>query len=250
MAVFLDAVGPGGWFSSPNISWPVATADWTHPGSGLHKTVVVGLSFQVDGQTLTSLGRAVSYDGLPMTSLGIVEWGGPGHGAWTEIWGIIDVPGGKRIHAEVSGGFFAGRRLRGESLSYTGVDSFGTVVVASGTGTVLSVSGTTTSSANVIVQAFGTLSGLSAYTATQRHISNEAISLVMGDAVGTGSAIAFGATRAASDVWSGLTVVLNASDIVASAQPLVAEPIMSASGRRLARPGIARRTIFAVRPEA
>jgi hypothetical protein len=249
MAVFLDAVGPGGAFSSPNISWPVAVAEWNHPGPGLHKTVVVGVSFQVDGQTLSSLGRACSYDGLPMTSLGIAEWGGAGHGAWTELWGIVDVPGGKRIHSEVSGGFFAGRRLRGESLSYTGVDSFGTVVTATGTGTALSVAGTTTA-ANMIVQAFGTLSGLSAYTATQRHISNDAISLVMGDAVGTGSAITFGATRAASDVWSGLTVVLKASDIVATAKPLAATPVVSASGRRLPRPGITRRTVFNVQPEA
>lgn len=249
MAVFLDAVGPGGAFSSPNISWPVAVAEWIHPGAGLHKTVVVGLSFQVDGQTLTSLGRGVSYDGLPMTSLGVSEWGGAGHGAWTELYGIVDVAGGKRVRAEVSGGFFAGRTVRGESLSYTGVDSFGTVVVANGTGTALLVAGTT-ASPNVIVQAFGAMSGLSTYTQTQRHISNDAISLVMGDALGTGSAINFGATRAQSGTWSGLSAVLLASDIVATAQPLVATPVASAVGRRLARPGIARRTIFDVKPEA
>ena len=248
MAVFPDAVGLGGLFSSPNISWPIAYADWDHPGTGLHKTVVVAVSFQVDGQELTDLGRLVTYDGLPMTSLGIAEWGGAGHGAWTELLGIVDVPGGKRIHAEVSGGFFAGRRLRGGSLSYTGVDSFGTVVTATGTGTALSVAGTTTP-ADLIVQAFGTLSGLSAYTATQRHISNDAISLVMGDSVGTG-AITFGATRASAGVWSGLTVVLNAADIVATAKPLTATPIVSASGRRLPRPGITRRTVFDVQPEA
>ena len=254
MAVFFDSVGTGAVFDESVISFPIPIdLFWTHQAPpGRQTAVVAAMSFWVYNTALTDLTRKVWYGSQEMTSLGVKEWTTGAGAGWTELFGILNPPKGRQIvHGWVLGGLpFIGKLARGNSVSYTGVDSFGTVTNAAGVGTgTLSLTGTG-ASATKVVTAFGTKTvGLAAFNQTQRYLSNTSCSLLLGDADGTGSSTTFSVTRGRSGPWSAQGVVLNAADIVATATGVSATPVLRSAGKRLARPGVTRRTIFAAEPE-
>lgn len=249
MAVFHEATGPGSGESYPLLSLGHIDVDFRHPkGAGAHRAVLVPVSYRVYAGELEDLNRVVTYDNIPMTSLGVQPFNNTGD-SWLELFGMLEAPSGGKVHAAVSGEFLAARWIRAVSLSYTGVDSFGTITTTYGTGTALTAEATAPA-AGKAVQVFGTRTGLKDYTQTQRYLNNTGIALGAADADGDGTAKTFAAARAVAGPWASMTVVLNPADLVASAKPVVVEPRMSAYGRRLPRPGIPPRRVFDVKPEA
>lgn len=252
MAVFYDSVGSGGLFSSPAFALGTITdIFWNHTAAGSQGCVVAAVSYYVTNAAIGDLTRTVTYGSAPMQSLGVKAWG-TGTYAFTELFGLINPPKGRqRVNARISGGSaVAGRVIRGNTVSYSGVDSFGTVTnAAATTGASLSVSANGTS-ANTLVAAFGSLTnGLTGFNQTQRYLSNTSMSMLIGDAAGTGTDLAFTAGRTKSGAWGGLAVVINPADIVATATGVDSEPIVASTARRLARPGTNRRAVFVAEPE-
>ncbi|MCG7592375.1 hypothetical protein [Mycobacterium sp. PSTR-4-N] len=249
MAVFHEATGPGAAEFWPLISVPQIDLTWRHPKVvGAHRALVVPMAYRVRNGDIGDLDRTVTYDDIEMTSLGVQPFNNTGD-SWLELFGVLEAPSGGRIRAVLAGEFLAPRWLRATSLSYTGVDDFGAVTTTYGTGTALTAAATPPA-AGMAVQAFGTKTGLKAYTQRQRYLNNTGIGLLAGDVDGDGTAKSFAATRADTGPWANITVALTPADLVASAKPLVVEPRLSAKARRLPRPGIPRRVVFDIKPEA
>lgn len=251
MAVFYDNVGPGDFFIQDPIAVSPVSVGWDHYASGSQIGVLVGLSYWVYSAALTDLTRTVTCGGKAMTSLGAKQWGTTS--GWTEVFGLTGVPEGKNhISAVVSGGLpLVGRAGRGASLSMSGVGGFGTAVTASGTAAgPLSVAATAAAIGRT-VSVFGSAQvGLKNFNQTQRYLSNTGVALLMGDADGSGSSTTFSTDRTASGPWGAVAVPVIAADLIATLSPLVAEPIVSSAGKRFARPGTNRRTVFTIEPEA
>lgn len=248
MAVFYEA-SAGEHESWPVIGFPTIDVNFRHPkGTGGRRAVLVAMSFRVYGGSIGGITRGASYDGVPMTSLGVQAFNDE-DGGWLEVFGILDAPAGGAVRAVLSDGLFSARWMRAASISYTGVEDFGDVDETYGSGTSLT-GAATAPSAGRSVQVFGTKGGLTGYTQTQRYLSSSGIALLAGDVAGDGGEENFAATRASSGSWAGISVVLNPADIVGSAKPLVTEPLLYATGRRLPRPGIPRRVVFDIQPEA
>jgi hypothetical protein len=98
----------------------------------------------------------------------------------------------------------------GNSISYSGVTGFGTVVTSSGSSTTPSIS-VPSASGQMVAQAFGGyLSGLSSYNQTQRYYqiveSNVNLTFLMGDALGA-SRVSFTCSEANSP-WGAIGVPL------------------------------------------
>lgn len=254
MAVFPDAVGKGQAGQTTFLPLLDYKLFWDHTAAGGSESgVVVGLSYAVGGDTeLDDLTRTVKYGGLKLDSLGVALWNDV-EGAWTELFGGVGIPAGKaQVTVDVKkSGFIAAPSwiLRGNSVSYTGVAGFGTVVEEGGTGTSLSMSATGAGS-TMVAQVYGAAKGLSAYNRTQRFLGNSGAALLMGDMDGTGSSADFTATKAASGPWGGVSAVLLPTDIYGAALTAETDTATSASGRRTARPGTNRRTVFTPPAEA
>ncbi|AQT81953.1 hypothetical protein B1R94_25900 [Mycolicibacterium litorale] len=257
MAVFSGAVG-GGDLADQNV-FSISLdnlVEWNQPVEGSDVAVLAALSYAVDSATLSQLTRSARCNGTLMASLGVIAWNGLSGGGWTEVFGITGVTPGRtppRMTAAVEGatdvfGINLPRVIRGSSLAFTGVDSFGTVTTVSGTGTALSVAGSATP-ASMIAAFFGTRSGLSNANKTQRYLNNTSTSLLISEARGTGASFNLTASRAVAGPWSAISVVLNPADQVASVQPLVVAPALTAAMMRLPRPTPKRRVTFDVEPE-
>lgn len=263
MAVFFDSVGNTvgqGAYVNELISLPAKIElFWTHNAQGSQRAAVVAFTYFSNQATLGDLTRRVWYGLAEMSSLGYKAWG-TGSGSawgygWTELFGLIQPPKGKTIlRAELGGGIpYAWKAARAGSVSYTGVDEsgFGTVTSASGTGSgaqSLTING---AGSTKIVVAHGTRTvGLTAYSQNKRYLSNTGIALAIGDADGTGSDVAFSATRTKTGPWSAIGVVLLPAEIIATATGVTAGETIKSAGRRFPRPGITRRSVFAAEPES
>jgi len=228
MAVGFESVGIGA-YAAGNFDTSL-TAGFDHQSSG--GCAVVGMSFAagnfqflwyIDPNELADLTRTVTYGGVPMTSTGVVAWGGDEH-AWIEQFVLFNAPPGKqRIEGKVWGGVSSFRNLRLSAATYTGVDSVGDPIEQSGSGPAMTISGTAATN-DRFVGVFGTQSGISAFNGDQRYLDNSGISLLIGDSLGTGSSQDVTATRQKSGKWSGLLLPLNAADTVASSAPLSFAP--------------------------
>lgn len=253
MAVFFDSVGTGGYFTEPVLSIGPIDMLWSHTAPpGRQVGVVAAMSYWVYNGDLVNLTRNVWYGFTEMQSLGVKAWTTGSGSGWTELFGLIDPPDGKQVvHGRVLGGFpFVGKLGRGNTVSYTGVDSFGTVTNAAGTSSGTQTLTATGAGATKIVAAYGTKNvGLSNFSQTQRYLSNTYCSLLLGEADGTGSTTTFTTTRALTGPWGALGVVLNAADIVGTATGVSTAPNLTTIGRRLPRPGTNRRTVYAAEPE-
>lgn len=257
MAVFYDAVGTGDQFYSPAITLVPFNMAWKHNASGGQIAVVTALSYWVGLTSLSTLTRQVTYGGIPMTSLGVVQWTGmsslfPTETAWTELFGLLNAPAGQaNVRATIRGGVALTRRFgRANSVSYSGVSSFGSFTSATGTNTSLSVS-STAAVASVSVAAFGSKdSGISNFSRNTRYQTNVNMSLAIGDVDGNGSSQSFTSTLGASAPWGAGAVSLQAADIVATAQPILVDADTDSAGKRYPRsPSFIRRSVFSVRPE-
>lgn len=249
MAVFYGSRGAGGLWHAPHVSLPIAHVRYKVPQAlGSRCAVVIPVSYAVGGASPSDLEREASYEGVEIPSLGIQPWNdvsGPAKG-YLEFFGLADVEPGGTVDVTVAGFALSPRSVRSSAIVGTGVEALGEVVKSYGTGDTLTCTGNAPA-AGIIVQAFAARSGLAGYTQQQRYLDNTGIALMIGDAEGTGSSVSFGATMAKAGPWAGMSVVLEPADIVATVKPLVAEPILKASGRRLPRPGLPRRVTFDIK---
>ena len=254
MAVFFDSVGTGGYFAEPVLSIGAIEMLWTHTApAGRQVAVVAGLSYWVYNGDLVNLTRNVWYGITPMQSLGVKAWTSGAGSGWTELFGLINPPKGKQlVHGEILGGFpFVGKLGRANTVSYTGVDGFGAVTNSSGTASGTQSLSATGASATKIVAAYGTNNvGLNSFSKDQRYLSNTYCTLLLGDTDGSGSSTTFAASRGVAGPWGALSVVLNAADITGTATGVSASPVLHATGRRYARPGTNRRSVFSAEPES
>lgn len=256
MAVGFESAGVGD-YSAGNFATS-SLAAFNHSSTG--GLAIVGLSFAagnfqllwyVNSVELEDLTRTVTYGGVPMVSAGVVAWNGT-EDAWTEVFVLFGAPAGsQRVEAKVFGGPSSARRLRMSVATYTGVESVGDPIEAHGTGTSMTISGTGAVN-DRLVGVFGSASGVSAFSGDQRYLDGSGISLLIGDAVGTGSLQAVTATRQKSGKWSGLLLPLVAADTVATSAPLSFAPRFDpVRVHREQRTGGLQRNVFTVEaPEA
>lgn len=254
MAVFFDSAGAGDRYYEPVLSVP-GPMDlwWKHTISGSQAALVVAVAYRINAASIDNLNRRVWCGTTQMDSLGYKTWGSAGtaHG-WTELFGLLNPPTGQqKIHVSIIGGVIAaGKVARGSSVSYTGVDGFGTVTSAGLSSGSLSVSATGASATKVVAAFGGERLGIGSLNRTQRYLSNTTPCLAIEDADGTGSSLAFTASAANSYDSSALAVVVTAADIVATATGVVATPLTQAQARRYPRPGVTRRAVFSAEPES
>lgn len=252
MAVFSGGVGDGdlaNWAIN-GFSLDNAVA-WRQANDGAGVAVLSAMSYVVNTTTLASLDRTMKCDGIEMDSLGVVAWNDLTGGGWLEVFGIIGTepnPARARITGSVEGADISQRVIRGSSLAFTGVESFGDVTTAFGTGSALTVAGDAVA-ASMIAAFFATRSGLKNMNKTQRYLQNTATSLGISEARGTGASFDFTAERDLAGPWSAVSVVLNPASNVASVKPLVVPPFLIAEAGLLPRPSSRRRVIFDVEPE-
>ena len=254
MAVFSGSVGDGDLADQTipllGISLDHAVA-FRQANAGANVAVLAGMSYAVNTTTLASLDREMKCDGVTMDSLGVVPWNNLAGGGWLEVFGVIGAafnPKRARITGAVEGADISPRVIRGASLAFTGVESFGTVTTAYGTGTAMAVAGNAVA-ASMIAAFFATRSGLKNLNKTQRYLQNTSTSLGISEARGTGSSFDFTAERALAGPWSAASVVLNPASNVASVKPLVVPPFLVAQAGLQPRPSGPRRVIFTVEPE-
>lgn len=203
--------------------------------------------FVIGDNDLNDLSRKVTYGGVAMTSLGIVQWGTAQ--AWTEAFAMMDAPEGKhRVAAAVGGGAPSKRILRVSAAVYSNVDAVGEPVMESGTGTSMAIS-VTAAAADRVVGVFGSKSGLSGFAngTEMRYLENSGIGLLIGDAAATGSSQSVTGNRQKSGVWAGMAIPLLAADTIATCPPLVpAVRFGSVRSHREQRTGGLQRNVFTV----
>lgn len=198
--VTFDAVSSA---TTPTVSFnPSLAITQTHTCSGVARAVVVAISSINNSMAATSETRVATYDGVTMTSLGMVPSAG-GATDFVELFGLLNPPtGAKTWVVTVSGGGNTGRALIGDAQSYNGVASFGTFFSNTGPATAMSI--TATSAVNhMVAQAFETQSTTSAYNQTSRAsgaASGHVMQILAGDAPGAAS-VSFTATVTASN-WA------------------------------------------------
>jgi hypothetical protein len=189
-----DAVGSGG---SAN---DASTMSGTHAAtSGAQMLAYVS----VFGSNTVS---SITYGGTAMTLLGSVDLDNNSNDGILYLFGLSDAPSGsKTVDVTLS----AATEATFCTVSYVGVGSVGTPATTFGAGTSLSQS-LTCWSGQVISQAFGTGSTLSAsFGGTERFLDNVAslIGLVIQDSP---SSATFTATSGSfGDEWAGIGVVLS-----------------------------------------
>ncbi|MFM8798744.1 MAG: hypothetical protein ACKODT_07290 [Fluviibacter sp.] len=258
MAVFYDAIGSGGQLNSPNLTLIPFNMSWNHTARGGQIAVIAAVSYRIGMTTsLSGITREVTYGGEPMTSLGVVQWSGltletTTKGAWLELFGITGVPEGtSSVMVKIRGGAaLTGRIGRGNTISYSGVNGFGTFTSGSGTNTSMSVSSSATSASASFAAFTAYGSGISTFNRNTRYQSNVNMALAAGDVDGNGSSQSFTATRGGAGEWGACAVSIQAADIVATALPVVVDPNTSAIGKRYPRsPSFVRRSVFRVEPE-
>lgn len=185
-----DAVGAGNTAFSNTLSW-------SHTATAGACVIVAVMSF--GSATITG----VTYGGVAMTSLGNRRGNNTAGQGTLYLWRLNSVSGGAQTVTATLSGF---ENARGNSVSYTGVTTIGTIQVASGQGTSWSQ---TTTDAGRVVQAFGAGGGptLSSPTGgTNRYlVSSTGGSMSISDAAAPTS---FGVTSTLNPNWAGVAVVL------------------------------------------
>lgn len=254
MAVFFDSAGGGDRYYQPilSLAGPLDLF-WKHTVSGSETALVVAVAFRINAASIGGVSRKCWFGTTEAQSLGVKTWGSAGtaHG-WTELFGLLDPPGGTHtIHVSIVGGVIgAGKVGRGSSVSYNGVSDFGTVTNAASSSGTVAVSGTAPTASKLVAAFGGEKMGFVGFNKTQRYLSNTTPCLVVGDADGTGSSATFSVGVTNSYDSAGLAVVVAASDIVATATGVSSAPAIQSSARRYPRPGVTRRAVFAAEPES
>ena len=215
MTVAFDAVGAG---SGTSGSTGGQTMSWSHTGAGADLVVLVAvtaaksISYGVGGT------RTCTYGGVAMTSLG-VQATANGNG-WQEVFGLVAAPTAVQTVVWSSDQSASSAVFIGQSVSYTGVSGFGSLVGASGTSATptVTVPSTVTHWAAAFMQA---AANMSAPTQTQRSLKNTGPRLLIQDAPGAASVTL--ACTITSNSWGATGVSLvNASTPIANADSVAA----------------------------
>lgn len=211
-----DATGVGAATTTQTTSTPI-TGSWTHTvASGAAVVLAITVENYVGGG-YSNFTRTATCGGVAMTSLGVVNGGNDAYG-WIELFGLLNVTGGAQTLAysitNPSGVTFRARAAN--SVSYTGVSSFGTAVTNTGVGSGTISTGSVTSATNkMVVAAFGNeydgggTINYSAFSGTQRYyVGQLATSLMLGDTAGA-SSVTFTVSLDYPSDWGSVAVPLN-----------------------------------------
>lgn len=208
--VAFDAVGP----SSAGVSSAASTTlSWSHTCTGTNRLLLVEASMSKTSDTGVTL--SATYNGVAMTSVGVVHSNGSTSG-FVQMFRLINPPtGANTVVVTASGG--TPEDLIGGSESFTGVHQttpLGTPATASGsTGNpTVNVTGTTTG--NMVADAVCNGNTLTASTKTQRWLKNVNTGTAAGNAASStaaaGGTVAMGYT-ATADWWGILAVEIKAA---------------------------------------
>ncbi|WP_366652851.1 glycine-rich domain-containing protein, partial [Mycobacterium asiaticum] len=252
--IAFDALGAG---YTRNTTASTVSGSWSHTAAaGSAVIVAVGVNGP-SGTAPGSFTRTATYNGVAMTSLGVLSPSDNGSNSygWLEFFGILNAPGGsKTVAISVTGGSPSFHNVEANSVSYTNVAGFGTVVNGQHTATSSLSSGAITTSPlteSRIVQAFFTVNNpgattYSSYNKTSRwnqalfnSSTNWGSSLIVGDSAG-GASVTFTVTASTgANANSGLALPLLPTQAAAPAS--ISSPTYDAAVPWLALAGAAGR---------
>jgi hypothetical protein len=207
MAVAFDAVGP----SSAGTSSLANTAlSWSHTCTGSNLCLIVGVGLGANPDTALSM--TATYNGVAMTSLGVVHSGGS-NGGIAQLWRLVaPATGAHTVAIAAAGG--TPISLEGGSVSYTGVNQttpVGTPVTASSQTGAPSVTVTGTTAGNMVAGVAVNGNNLTASGNTGRWLVNASTGSAAGNAAGAdaaaGGSVALSWT-ATADWWATIGVEL------------------------------------------
>lgn len=194
------------------------TRSWTHTPVASSVSGLVGVAYESTNNTNT---MSVTWGGTGMTSLGKIAYGSffmfpNNYYFWVEIFGLLaPATGPQTVVASLAGS--GTKFVAGDSLSYTGVGSFGAVAstnFSTSNGTAASL--TVASAANEVVVAAlsnnnSSGTGITGFNKTQRFSLNQVTNinppLLIGEAAGATS-VALTATNTTSSMFGAVGVRL------------------------------------------
>jgi hypothetical protein len=199
VSVAYDATGAG------NSSLSTTLLTWTHNASGSDRAVLVAI------EDVAGAVSSITYGGVSMSLLASQN-GNNQSGSTLYVYGLTGPATGSQTVSVIC---TSASGIVGNSVSFTGVGSFGTAVKAFGTTASLSMSATAATN-GMIFQAFGAWDSavtLSSYNRTQRFVGNvNQAALIGGHATGTGSSLSFTAScNTTGNWWSGIAIPLVAA---------------------------------------
>jgi len=120
LAVEYGAVGPGATGSGTGS----VALSWTHTPNGYDNYVIVSVAATVAGGSFSTHTRAATYDGVAMTSLGVINTANS-TGGWVQSFGIAVTPGAgaKTVAVTVSKAAAVYSSVKANSVSYGNVDT-------------------------------------------------------------------------------------------------------------------------------
>lgn len=209
--VVFDATSSG---SNGSISSNSISTSWTHTANGNDVVVIVAITVLTTAGYYASHNREVTYGGVGMVSLGGIHVSNTSSYPFMEWFYLFNPPLGLQtinVTYSLSGASY--KRLNGASFSYTGCRGIYGVNTNYGSeaGTAMSQS-VSSQIFEMVVQGFLDYQALwsgsiSSYNQTQRYLlsaagGNADNSLVVGDAIGTGSSISFTANRYSGSAYA------------------------------------------------
>jgi len=213
LAVEFGAAGPGVTVASGT---GTISGSWTHTPASSDNYVLVAVS--VSNVGAASATRSVTYGGVAMTSLNVIDAGGASGNGWLEMFGlgIAAGAGAKTVVATVTGSVTF-TNLKADSVSYGNVGTVTAlpngydVPASGGTNAAPFASSFAAGFGGMVVGAiFAKTSTLSSYTAgvTSRYANATAPSFYMTDDNSSGFGYQTGGTLAASSPWAAIAVSL------------------------------------------
>lgn len=214
--VAFNAIGGGKPAATSGTASPY-NFSWSHTAAGSGRAVIVAIGgARVAAGGIGSITRSATYGGVAMTELGARMTNNEASGSFYSIfWGLLAPATGAQIVAISLSASGINLGAAGNSASYTGVGSFGSVSSAFGmSGSSMSHTVTGSESGNMIAQSFvaENSSGVSitAYNRTSRFsVARQSWSpaVLGGDAAGAAS-VAFTGTKSGSARWASWAVDL------------------------------------------
>jgi hypothetical protein len=220
MAVTFDAIGGGLATTSSGTASPY-NVTWSHTATGSDRAVILS----VGGARVAAGGLpagAATYGGVSMTQLGAMMTNNAGSGSyWMFFFGLLAPATGAQTVSVTITASGANLGLEGNSMSYAGVGSIGSVSSAFGaTGTTMTHTVTGSATNNMIVQSFvaenSTAALIGSYNRTSRFsyaARSWSPAVLGGDAAGAASVAFTGTKSLSSTKWSSYAV-----DLVAGTQ--------------------------------
>ncbi len=220
MAVAYDATGTGAGTTAS-----AASLSWSHTATGSKRAVVVGFAVGTVANAGSGWTRSVTYNGVAMTSFGMIDSGVGQVDGFIELFGLLNpATGSQTVVASATKASVTPESLIACSVSYTGVGWFGTGVTGANAGQANAPSLVVPSEVgSMAVGAMCSGSAVAGNTQTQRYRNNligntAAGNLVVSDGVGAAT-VTFTA-NANSDWWGWVGVDLHAAAQMSGAKGL------------------------------